>query len=205
MIATYSISRDSITPPVHNPEVELFTFMLQSAEARASIESIISGPVPDRFELTHNTPPDDPPDLRACGLGWECTYFPKDQRPREVVHRQCAQEIMVVPPYAKTRGDIGTLFRTTSYPGYEAVSHSHNDEVSALESDFRESLRSKDIPGNDVLLLDGLGDLVQDRAETAIRIVFQKIRPTHIKLVLLVGRDFSITDRSSPRVVQMYP
>ena len=147
--------------------------------------------VPERFELFHFTNPDDPPDLKALGLGWECTEFPPNQSAISKVHRECGPVGMIVPGYSETGSDIKKI-RSLSRPYMASPAFVTVDqEIAALAKVFLGKViggaKSKDIPGNDILLLDHRQEPWMDRAEEGIRVALQQQQPQHIKIIVLVG------------------
>jgi hypothetical protein len=202
------IGRDNLQLPAEKKELGLFTCMLQSPVARKGIESL-GVQVPETFKLVHNTDSDDPPDLFALGLGFECTEFPPDQSAIPAVHKQRPNQCMTIPGFSQTRGKIKNILNRVDHLGYD-TSYALTDEISSLAEYFITAVisgpRSKDIPGNDVLLLDQRGDhSPPERAETAIRCVFQQRKLGHIRLVLLVRLLQRGTGHLMPCAVQMYP
>jgi hypothetical protein len=205
---TYTIMRESLMPPARDIELALFTCMLQSPIARKGIESLGVG-FPEKFNLIHNTGIDDPPDLLAMGLGFECTEFPPNQTVIQAVYRQRGGRGMTIPGFSQTGGDIKQIRAHVHQPGYDAF-YDASEDIAALERAFLKILtgtKSKDIHGNDVLLLDQRQDNWPDAAAEAIRRALQQTQPKHIRLIFLVrwkhpeiGNDHPI-----PQVVQMYP
>jgi len=132
---------------------------------------------------------DDPPDFEALGLRWEHTLFPPDQIALDRVHRE--QGAMIVPPFSVTRGDIRKIRKHSGpFLGYQEF-HSVDDVVDALETAFLEKViggpASKDVPTNDVLLLDNRVDTSPRRdTEEALRRALSKKQPKHLKLIFLV-------------------
>ncbi|HVX91070.1 MAG TPA: hypothetical protein VHC20_05610 [Candidatus Paceibacterota bacterium] len=207
MKTSYKINRDDLRPPGRDQELALFTCALQSAALRdwlagQRIEA------PAQFELTHNTGADDPPDLSALGLGWECTEFPPNQTATRKVHRENGPMGMVVPGFSQTGADIRKIREQsipfTAYPKFVAL----DDEIAALGGAFLGKViggpKSKDVPGNDVLLLDQRDDHAPDLAEKALRLALRKTTPKHIRLVLLV-RFQRHTTELIPEVVRLFP
>jgi hypothetical protein len=155
MKKTYLIERDELRPPMENVELALFTCMLQSPIARKAIESL-SVQLPKKFELTHYTGADDPPDLSALGLGFECTEFPPNQSAIQAVYDQRGGQEMIIPGLSQTGADIKKIREHVDQPGYNSF-YGINDEIMALQKAFLKVIdgpKSKDIHGNDVLLLD---------------------------------------------------
>ena len=87
-----------------------------------------------------------------------------------------------------------------------------NDEVKALQDLFLNKViggpKSKDVAGNDVLLLDQRWDGWPDMAEVALRQAVALKRPGRIRAILLVRWQRGNIDYSKPPVpvvVQIYP
>jgi hypothetical protein len=189
----YVVERDKLQPPTepnskHRSELAAFTCFLQSATARTVLQ-IFGINIPSSFQLTHNSDGDDPPDFEALGLRWEHTLFPPDQIALDRVHRE--RGAMVVPPFSVTQGDIGKIWKHSDlYSGYPEF-HSVEEIVDALENTFLGKIiggpASKDMPVNDVLLLDNRADTSPRRdTETALHRALTKKRPKHLKLIFLV-------------------
>jgi hypothetical protein len=184
--------------------------MLQSPEARCAICSLGIG-IPETFELTHNTGKDDPPDLNALGLGWECTEFPPNQSAMDKVHEECGEMGMTVPGFSVTGSDINKIREHSNpfaaFPNFVPV----EAEYQALEAVFLERViggaKSKDVPGNDVLLLDHRRGNYLGDAAVAIKRALQKKSPSCIRLIFLVGwRAHQIGDTQPvPKVVVCVP
>lgn len=205
----YSIRPTDVTSPVSDREVALITATLASPVTHALLASF-GVELPAVVQVMHHTGTDDPPDISALGLGWECTEFPPDQSAIDAVHRK--QEVMIVPGYSQTDGDIGRI-RQLAAPSTELPqSFAVNDEVAALSRVFLEKViggpKSKDVPGNDVLLLDQRRCDWPQTAEIALRGALVEKRPTHIRAVLLVRWEDTIVNYSEPPVpvvVQLHP
>lgn len=207
LITKYTINRDELVPPVRDKEVALFTCALQSAALRdwCAGQGIA---LPEKFEIAHHTDNDDPPDLSALGLGWECTEFPPTQSAIDKVHMENGPMGMIVPGFNETGANIQKIraqsIPFTAYPRMYAV----DDEIAALEQAFLTKViggpRSKDVPGNHVLLLDRRGDHAGDLAERALRSAVTKVKPKHLRLVLLVGWKSNIA-APVPEVSRIFP
>jgi hypothetical protein len=184
--------------------------MLQSRIARGAIESL-GVEIPERFELIHNTEGDDPPDLSAFGLGFECTEFPPNQSATQVVHEERAHSGMAVPGLSQAGGDIRRIRDYAANPGYRFCEVT--EEIQALVSAFINVItgpRSKDVAGNDVLLLDQRQDDWPDLAPDAIRRALQKMTLHYVRLILLVRwTNWQAAEGGvrppEPWVVQVYP
>src|SRR5688572_12096241 len=94
--------------------------------------------VPPEIQLTHNSGADDPPDINALGLGWECTEFPPNQSALDTVHQEQGEMGMVVPGFSQTGSDINKIrahaMPYTAYPKPFAL----DDEIKALQDVFLE-------------------------------------------------------------------
>jgi hypothetical protein len=200
----YTITRDQLVPPVRNRELALFTCMLQAPAARKALAEL-NITVPARFPLIHNSGTDDPPDIEALGLGWECTDFPPDQQALDAVHREVGA--MVIPPYSRTRGEIKRIRQAVTISHVCPPFVSADEVLAALSRAFLERViggpKSKDVPGNDVLLLDQRYD-PSDFPEIALRLALRETKPRHLRLILLV-RWQQGKGRPLPDAVQVYP
>lgn len=211
MKTPYTISSTDVTSPVKDQEVALFTASLQSPVTHA-ILSTLNITVPASLALIHNTSPDDPPDIHALGLGWECTEFPPNQSALDVIHKEQAAIGMTVPGYSQTGSEIRRI-REYSMP-YSAYPRpfAWNDEINALRDVFLKKIiggpKSKDIPGNDILLLDQRADDRPEVAEIGLRQAVAMKKPRFIQGILLVRWQRMNVDYSKPPVpvvVQIYP
>ncbi len=209
MKTVYSIVRDRLQPPVQDDEVELFTCALQSPTLRdwLSAQGIT---VPAQFDLTHNTDGDDPPDLHALGLGWECTKFPPNQDPLSKVHEECGPMGMIVAGFSQTGANIGKIYELSKpFSGYPEPVYVA-DEITAYRSAFLERVvggsKSKDVRGNDVLLLDGRKEPHHEFVIGGIRQAIRRNKPRYLKLVLLVGwKPYALGDTGPvPAVTLLY-
>jgi hypothetical protein len=188
MKTSYIIQRDRLEPPERNVELALFTCMLQSPVAREALKSL-GIEIPEKFKLIHNTGGDDPPDLFALNCGFECTEFPSNQTPIHTVYDQRGGREMVIPGFSQTGSDIKKIREHVEQPGYNNF-YSINDEVCALRDAFLNVIdgpKSKDVYGNDVLLLDFRREDRSDLALEAICRALQQKTPKHICLILAVG------------------
>jgi hypothetical protein len=184
--------------------------MLQASAARTGLEAL-GIQIPEKFELIHNTDGDDPPDLRAFGLGFECTEFPPNQSAIRTVHQERAHQGMAVPGFSRTGGNVSRIRRYADSPGHRFCSVS--EEISALENAFVSVItgpRSKDVSGNDVLLLDQRQDDWPNMATDAIHRVLQRLSLQYVRLIFLVrwtGWQSSADGVRPPEpcVIQMYP
>ena len=167
--------------------------------------------IPEGFSLTLNSDGDDPPDIFALNLGWECTEFPPDQSALRKVHEERGPLGMMVPGFAETRGDIGLIRAGVSYAGVQPPFYTVNDQLAALAEVFANKViggpKSKDVQGNDVLLLDQRQDYWPEAAEMALRSALKIKQPRFIKLILLVGfKAFEVGDTALvPLVARVYP
>ena len=205
------MNRDDLQPPVRNSELALFTCALQGIDTRRALERI-GRVVPHRFTIVHNTGRDDPPDVEAFGFGWECTEFPPNQSALEAVYRERGFKAMTLPPFSQTGRKTKDIHNRIGRENVEPPFFNPADEISVLEGVFLSDViggpKSKDVPGNDVLLLDERRNHWADAiAETAVRNAVAKRPPSHIRLILLVGfRPQEVGDRAPvPRVVQVFP
>jgi hypothetical protein len=186
----HTISRDVIVPPIRDPEFALFTCAIQSSDLRDRLAAM-GRAMPGTFEVTHNTNPDDPPDFQALGLGWECTEFPPNQSAIAKVHETCGPFGMVIPGFSETGGDIRKIRKRSNPFSANPSFVSIDKEVSALEHAFVQKIlsgpKSKDIFGNDILLLDHRGDQRMEWTEIALRRAIACYRPRHLRIIVVVG------------------
>lgn len=210
MKETYTIHRDEIRPPIPDIELALFTFMLQSTEARAALGGL-GIVIPERFEAIHNTGKDDPPDIEAFGLGFECTEFPPNQSAIHKVHNERGPSGMILPGFSETGDDIRKIRELAEPSLVSPRFYTAEKEAEALAEAFCKIIdgpRSKDVPGNDVLLLDYRREILADMVvELAIRGAIARKRPTNIRLILLISvRAMEAGDLGPrPRVAPVYP
>ena len=208
--AKYSITRDNLEPPIHDTELALFTCAIQSSAVRTSLGAL-GVPVPDQFNIVHNTNPDDPPDIEALGLGWECTEFPPNQSALTHVFDKWSGP-MNVPGFSQTGRDIGKM-RAFADPEIDTINTfiSVDKEIEALKQEFLNTIiggpKSKDVSCNSVLLLDHRQQPLIDKAKSAITQALSQSQPKHIKLILLVAwhRIQSVDESLVPNVTVMYP
>jgi len=207
----YTISSTNVISPVPDREVALFTAALHSPVTHAVVKAL-DVTVPASIGLTHNTGPDDPPDIHALGLGWECTEFPPNQSALDAVHREQGDMGMSVPGYSQTGSDVRKIRELANPFSSFPKPFGWNDEVKALKTVFLEKViggpKSKDVPGNDVLLLDQRADGWPDAAEAALRQALASKKPVHIRAILLIRWEQTNIDYSKPPVsvvVQIYP
>lgn len=209
MKTSYQIKRDDLVPPTREMELALFTCALQSGEVRTSLAALGKA-VPEQLAIVHHTNPDDPPDIEALGLGWECTEFPPNQSSLTAVHDQWRGPMMNVPGFSQTGRDIDEIRKRADPNSYDTF-YSADDEIEALKMEFLERVlggaKSKDIPCNHVLLLDHRQQPLIEHTEAAIRKALALRQPRHIKLILLVAwqRSQSRERAPVPNVTVMYP
>jgi hypothetical protein len=211
MKTSYSVSRDDFKPPIPSVELALFTFALQANETKEKL-SLMGYEIPETFEVIHNNNGDDPPDIEALELGWECTEFPPNQSAMEVVYQQRGSKAMAIPPICQTGCEVKDIHTRLDLEQIKPSFYDPNEEIRELESIFLNKIiggsKSKDISGNDVLLLDARNnDGGNAMAEEAIRKALKKKQPRFIKIILLVGtRLYRVGDnRPFPEVVWLFP
>lgn len=211
MKTPYTVSLTNVISPAKDREVALFTATIQSPVTHAMLNAFGIA-VPASIAMTHNSGADDPPDINALGLGWECTEFPPNQSALDAVHQEQGEMGMIVPGFSQTGSDINKI-RALAMPGSAyPKAFSLNDEIKVLHGVFLEKViggpKSKDIPGNDILLLDQRADGWPEAAEIALRQAMKMKTPTHIRAVLLVRWQQGAIDYSKPPVpvvVQIFP
>jgi len=195
MKATYTIPKDRLQPPVESKELATFTWMLQKPGG-LEILAAAGISVPDAFEIAHHTNPDDPPDFSAFGLGFEVTEFPPNQSAIQAVYMQRGGKAMAIPAFQRTGRDIRKIRTEVANPASATNSlvtggfTSVPAEAVAYEQEFLSLLSgagSKDVPGNDILLLDQRYEHFTDFALVpAIKNATTKIKPTYLKLIVMV-------------------
>lgn len=207
---TYTISSTDVTSPVKNREVALFTATMPAPATHAMLKAL-GRDIPATLTIIHNSGKDDPPDIEALGLGWECTEFPPNQSAIAAVHEEQADMGMSVPGYSQTGSDIRKIRERANPFGFPDP-FGQDDEIKALKDVFLQKViggpKSKDVPGNDVLLLDQRADGWPDMAEAALRQALAEHKPTHIRAILLVRWQQKNIEYSKPPVavvVQVYP
>lgn len=195
MKVAYTIPRDRLQPPVRSKELAAFTWMLQKP---GGLEILASAgiSVPAHFEITHHTNPDDPPDFSAFGLGFEVTEFPPNQSAIQAVYMQRGGAAMAIPAFQRTGRDIRKIRAEVADPASPTNSlitggfTSVPAEAAAYATEFLSLLSgpdSKDVPGNDILLLDQRYEHFTDFALLpAIRSATAKVKPRHLKLIVMV-------------------
>jgi hypothetical protein len=207
MQTTFKIHRDR-PQPNRNPEVDTFTHLLQQPTGRAILAKL-GLDLPETFDLTHNTGRDDPPDLVVMGRGFEHTEFPPNQTARGKVmqernenglHAVSIAPLMKLDPKGKKENPMKAIREyadaneptATTDDDFEATTsgmNSMDDEVAAMQEAFEKMLREKDVPGNDVLLLDGRADGTQACVVGAgIQRGLANYTPSHFRLIVLVRR-----------------
>ena len=211
MKTPYTISTTDVISSVKNREVALFTAALPSPVTQAMLQAF-GVTVPASLSLKHNTDADDPPDVHALGLGWECTEFPPNQSALDAVHQEQADIGMSVPDFSQTGSDVRKIRKLANPFGSFPKPFARNDEIKALQDVFLNKViggpKSKDVAGNDVLLLDQRWDGWPDMAEVALRQAVALKTPGHIRAILLVRWRRENIDYSKPPVpvvVQIYP
>ncbi|MDI1320362.1 MAG: hypothetical protein PSW75_09255 [bacterium] len=211
MKSHYTISSMNVISPAPDREVALFTAALQSPVTHAVVGTL-GVTVPASIEITHNTGQDDPPDIYALGLGWECTEFPPNQSALDAVQREQGETGLSVPGYSQTGSDVRKIRELANPFSSFPKLFGWNDEVKALKNVFLERViggpKSKDVPGNDVLLLDQLTDRWPDAAEAALRQALMSKNIVHIRAILLIRWEQKNIDYSKlpvPVVVQIHP
>lgn len=205
----YSIQVGNVVSPVNDREVALFS-MAMSAPVTLTLLEKLGIAVPPEVQMEHHTGADDPPDISALGLGWECTEFPPDQSALDAVHKE--QGAMIVPGFSQTGGNIAKIRALAKPFNAYPEPFSVTDEISSLKRIFLEKViggpRSKDVPGNDVLLLDQRASGWPADAEMALRQALTEKKPINIRAVLLVRWQRGDVDHSKPPVpvvVQLFP
>lgn len=207
----YTVTRTNVISPVRDKEVALFCAAVNSQVTQALLQSL-NVPLPASIEVTHNTGGDDPPDIEALGLGWECTEFPPNQSALNVVHEEMKCTGMIVPGYSQTGSNVGKIRELatpyTAYPKPWAV----NDEIKALKEVFLEKIlgtsKSKDVAPNDILLLDHRNDHWPEYSEAALKQALAEQKPKRLRGILLVRWPTKNIDYSKPpipEVVQLFP
>lgn len=205
MKKSYTIRPDCLCPPEQNRELALFTCAIQSPVTESALRRL-GIEVSETFNIVSNHAGDDPPDIEALGLGWECTEFPPNQSALAAVHKERKCRWMQIPPISETGRKIQKI-RELAEPRKTMPKFYANDEIGVLEEIFLKEViggaKSKDLPGNDILLLDNRDSLRGDSApeEAVIKAVI-KSPPKHIKVILLVRwRRKELV----PWVVQVFP
>lgn len=207
----YTVSTSNVISPAKDKEVALFCAAVNSPVTQALLKSL-NVPVPPAIEITHNTEGDDPPDIEALDLGWECTEFPPNQSALEVVHEEMKGTGMIVPGYSQTGSNVGKIRKLampySAYPKPWAV----NDEIKALKEVFLEKIlgtsKSKDVAPNDILLLDQRNDGWPEYSERALRLALAERKPIRLRGILLVRWPMKNVDYSkppAPEVIQLFP
>lgn len=207
----YTVSPTNVISPVKDKEVALFCAAVNSPVTQALLKSL-NVAVPGTIEITHNTGGDDPPDIEALGLGWECTEFPPNQSALDVVHEEMKGTGMIVPGYSQTGSNVGKI-RELAMP-YSAypTPWSVNDEIKALKQIFLEKIlgksKSKDVAPNDILLLDQRNDGWPEYSEAALKLALIERKPERLRGILLVRWTTKRVDYLKPpmpEVVQLFP
>ena len=113
---------------------------------------------------------------------------------------------MSVPGFHQTGRDIKNIRLGVDVANDCPSLRSLDLEAAALEDDFLNNViggpKSKDIDGNDVLLLDYRWSVWSDYVESTLRGALRKQRPKHIRLILLVGFE---RDALTPKVAKVFP
>jgi hypothetical protein len=195
MKTAYNILRDELHSPVKSKELASFMWMLHQPSG-LEILAAAGISVPERFEVVLHTNPDDPPDFSAFGLGFEVTEFPPNQSALNAVHMERKGRGMAVPAFQRTGRDINKIRAEVNNPASATNSlitggfASVPEEATAYAREFLTILvgpGSKDVPGNDVLLLDQRYSHHTDFALLpAIQAVTSKVRPKHLRLIVMI-------------------
>ncbi len=207
----YLVSTTDVTSPVKDQEVALFCAAVNSTVTHTLLLSL-GVALPEKIAMTHNTEGNDPPDIEALGLGWECSEFPPNQSALEVVQEEMKNIGMIVPSYSQAGSKVGKIRESamphTANPKPWAI----NDEVKALHDVFLEKIlgvaKSKDVAPNDILLLDQRNDDWPEHAEKALRLALMERKPKRLRGILLVRWSRNVADYTRPpvpEVVQLFP
>jgi hypothetical protein len=198
---------DSI--PTKEKEIKCFVRAIQSQVGRVAIETLAGGIIPERYLIHHNTNPDDPPDIVAFNLGFEHTEFPPDQSATQKVYEEHSHEGMTIPPYSHGKGNVREIRKIVERSFVEPLFTSVADNISALEQAFLENVLKpggKDVPGNDVLLLDARLEPWTEQPTEAARRALTKMKPRHLKLILYIYWTRNEAGKPSvPAAIQLYP
>jgi hypothetical protein len=208
----YIVNRGQLVPPAEDVELSLFTCAIQTDIVKSALSELgIS--VPASFEVTHNSDGDDPPDIEALGLGWECTEFPPNQSAMKKVQKEYFKNrqsggFMNVPGFSQTNRDIGKMHRA-AFPSYvRPQGFDPSGEVDALERDFLTRVlsgpRAKDVSANQILLLDQRGDLWPEAAEEALKRAFSTATPKWLHFAFLVRWASHVGSERKPHVIQLF-
>ncbi len=198
MKTTFVISRDTLEPPKKSKELATFTWMIQQPTAR-DILARFGLDLPERFEITEHSNPDDPPDFTALGCGFEVTEFPPNLSAIRAVYHRAGGRAMTIPAFYRTGRSLPKIREEAQNPqsksnslvtgGFASVA----DEATALAKEFLlmlDGAKSKDVPGNDILLLDQRGEALTDFSTIpAIQAALAVRRPKHIKLIIMVRQN----------------
>jgi len=182
-------------PPVESKEFALFTWMLQQ-ETGLTILNNFGIHVPEQFEVAeHVGQPDEPPDLSVFGYGIECTEFPPNLTTISKIHLQ-KRIAIIVPPFQRTGKGDGSIRKEIDDPTSASNSSLTGGfweicrERESLSAEFINVVsgpKSKDVPGNHILLLDQRSELFDDlTVEPAIRSVLATHQLKHIRLIVMV-------------------
>ncbi len=182
-----------MVPPVESKELALLMWMLQQGTGLTILKNF-GIDVPEKFAVTeHNGQPDEPPDLTAFDYGFECTEFPPNLTTISKIHLQKGTAI-IVPPFQRTGKGYGAIRReidaSVSKSSITGGHYELGKEQKSLADEFRNVIsgpKSKDIPGNDILLLDQRNEVFGDiTVEPAIRSVLANWKLKHIRLIIMV-------------------
>ena len=201
MKTTFTIKRDTLAPPKDSKELATFTWMIQHPTAR-DILAKFGMELPEQFEITEHSNPDDPPDFTTLGCGFEVTEFPPNLSAIRAVYEQAGGRAMTIPAFYRTGRSLQKIREEAQNPqsasnslvtgGFASVV----DEATALAEEFLlllEGAKSKDVPGNDILLLDQRGEGLTDFSTVpAIQAALTARKPKHIKLIIMVRQKESI-------------
>ncbi len=202
MKTTYRMTRISVVPTATSKELRTFAHMLGQSTGLAILAN--SGiDVPAEFEVTENSggSPDEPPDISAFGYGFEHTEFPPTLTIIDKIHTKKGT-VIIVPPFQNTGKNYGDVRREIYDPASKTNSSTRpgfwplNKERCKLAGEFRallESSKSKDKPGNDILLIDQRSQALEDIVvEPAIREVLVGWKLKYIRLIIMVRAKKSI-------------
>jgi hypothetical protein len=185
---SYQFSDGTLTPTNDHDELRLFAAAMEAPEIHETMASLRIT-VPRNFSFVHCDRGDDPPDIEAFGLGWECTDFPPNQKPLQHIHKNWKGGIMNVPPLSETGRSIGQMWEMANPHRYDRFV-SVADQVAALKDDFLQNVlfgtKPKDNAANQILLVNHLASLQHDLAADAICAALEEQKPRYIRAIVIV-------------------
>jgi hypothetical protein len=179
-----------LAPP--NKELAVMAMLLSQPSGRQILGGFLNMPVPMEVRVIHNTFGADPPDLEAFGYGFEVTDFPPDQVPKAKVRKKY-RGMLGLPPYYRTGGNMKAIEeQSTKLSFVHPAFYDPEKEAETLTAKAEKMLATKDLPTNQILLLDSRLAFWEDAINVPVQNALRIHRPRWIGMIIAVKADHSV-------------